>query len=126
MDCKLSLAKNCFYICLSPKERDEITLKIDVIKEKERINKEINKRIRSERQLKRKEIKLLLLGTGEAGKSTFIKQMKIIYDGGYKDIERRSFIKLIIKDIYDAIIALIKAMNTLKIKFHSKINQVFK
>ena len=99
--------------------------KTDLEREQERINKAIEEQLKEDKKKKKKEIKLLLLGTGEAGKSTFIKQMQIIYGGGYTDIERRSFIKLIIKDIYDAIIALIKAMNTLKIKFHSKNNQVF-
>ena len=36
-------------------------------------------------------IKLLLLGSGESGKSTIVKQMKIIHDNGYSLAERELF-----------------------------------
>ena len=38
------------------------------------INKRIDKELKKYKRLSRKEFKLLLLGTGESGKSTFIKQ----------------------------------------------------
>ena len=40
-------------------------------------------------------VKLLLLGAGESGKSTFIKQMKIIYGDGYSTDELNNFISII-------------------------------
>ena len=43
-----------------------------------RINKLIEKEIADERRKMKSRVKILLLGCGEAGKSTFIKQMKII------------------------------------------------
>ena len=43
-----------------------------------RINKLIEKEIADERKKMKSRVKILLLGCGEAGKSTFIKQMKII------------------------------------------------
>lgn len=52
-----------------------------------KISKEIEKDLRKNKKAKRKEIKLLLLGTGESGKSTFIKQMRIIHGGGYNHEE---------------------------------------
>ena len=42
--------------------------------EAQKINKSIDKELRKYKRLSRKEFKLLLLGTGESGKSTFIKQ----------------------------------------------------
>ena len=44
--------------------------------EAQKINKSIDKELRKYKRLSRKEFKLLLLGTGESGKSTFIKQGK--------------------------------------------------
>ena len=36
-------------------------------------------------------MKLLLLGAGESGKSTFVKQMKIVHGGGYSINELKSY-----------------------------------
>jgi guanine nucleotide-binding protein subunit alpha len=41
------------------------------------------------------EIKLLLLGSGESGKSTLVKQMKLIHEGGYSEEERVSYKEII-------------------------------
>ena len=60
-----------------------------------KLNKEIEKRLKIHKIRARKEVKLLLLGTGESGKSTFMKQMKIIHDGGFstKELEgQRKFV----------------------------------
>lgn len=63
-------------------------------------------------------------GTGESGKSTFIKQMRIIHGAGYPDEERRSLIKLVYQNIYLAMYTLIRAMETLKIPYENPANQV--
>lgn len=44
---------------------------------------EIEISIKKERQQLKKEIKILLLGTGESGKSTILKQMTLIYGKGF-------------------------------------------
>ena len=64
------------------------------------------------------------LGTGESGKSTFIKQMRIIHGSGYSDEERRSLIKLVYQNIYLAMYTLIRAMETLKIPYENPVNRV--
>ncbi|GAA53621.1 guanine nucleotide binding protein (G protein) alpha q polypeptide [Clonorchis sinensis] len=63
------------------------------------------------------------VGTGESGKSTFIKQMRIIHGAGYSDEERRTFIKLVYQNIYMAMFTMIRAMETLKISYENPANQ---
>ncbi len=62
----------------------------------------------------RKEIKLLLLGAGESGKSTFLKQMKIIHEGGFDERERIAFTPVVYQNVYLAIQNLIRGMELLK------------
>lgn len=68
--------------------------------------------------------RFIYVGTGESGKSTFIKQMRIIHGSGYSDEERRSLIKLVYQNIYLAMYTLIRAMETLKIPYENPINRV--
>lgn len=56
-------------------------------------------------------------GTGESGKSTFIKQMRIIHGSGYSDEDKRTFIKLVYQNIFMAMQAMIRAMEMLKIQY---------
>lgn len=67
---------------------------------------------------------MLLLGTGESGKSTFIKQMRIIHGSGYSDEDRRSFVKLVYQNIFMAMNSMIRAMETLKIQYRDPSNEV--
>nr|QKY89053.1 Gq alpha [Acanthopleura granulata] len=92
-------------------------------KEQKRINQEIEKQLRKDKRDARRELKLLLLGTGESGKSTFIKQMRIIHGSGYSDEDKRSFIKLVYQNIFMAMHAMIRAMDTLKIEYKDPSNQ---
>jgi len=54
-------------------------------------SKEISLELKRERRKLSREIKLLLLGAGESGKSTIVKQMKIIYLSGYSEEELLTF-----------------------------------
>ena len=56
-------------------------------------------------------------GTGESGKSTFIKQMRIIHGKGYGRQESMNFRSLIFRNIYTAVQTLIEAMQTLAIPY---------
>lgn len=56
-------------------------------------------------------------GTGESGKSTFIKQMRIIHGSGYSDEDKRGFIKLVYQNIFMAMQSMIRAMDMLKLHY---------
>ncbi|KAI4880610.1 hypothetical protein NFI96_004125 [Prochilodus magdalenae] len=64
-----------------------------------------------------------LYGTGESGKSTFIKQMRIIHGAGYTDEDRRGFIKLVYQNIFTSMQAMIRATETLKIGYKYEQNK---
>ncbi|XP_037926464.1 G protein alpha q subunit isoform X2 [Hermetia illucens] len=88
-------------------------------KEQKRINQEIERQLRRDKRDARRELKLLLLGTGESGKSTFIKQMRIIHGSGYSDEDKKGFIKVVYQNIFMAMQSMIKAMDMLKIQYGS-------
>ncbi|XP_076169600.1 G protein alpha q subunit isoform X1 [Ptiloglossa arizonensis] len=91
-------------------------------KEQKRINQEIERQLRKDKRDARRELKLLLLGTGESGKSTFIKQMRIIHGSGYSDDDKRGFIKLVYQNIFMAMQSMIRAMDLLKIEYGQSSN----
>ncbi|XP_019790200.1 guanine nucleotide-binding protein subunit alpha-14 [Tursiops truncatus] len=92
-------------------------------KESQRISAEIERQLRRDKKDARRELKLLLLGTGESGKSTFIKQMRIIHGSGYSDEDRKGFTKLVYQNIFTAMQAMIRAMDTLRIQYMCEQNK---
>ncbi|XP_017797972.1 PREDICTED: guanine nucleotide-binding protein G(q) subunit alpha isoform X1 [Habropoda laboriosa] len=91
-------------------------------REQKRINQEIERQLRKDKRDARRELKLLLLGTGESGKSTFIKQMRIIHGSGYSDDDKRGFIKLVYQNIFMAMQSMIRAMDLLRIEYQVSSN----
>ncbi|XP_068562837.1 guanine nucleotide-binding protein subunit alpha-14-like [Cebidichthys violaceus] len=89
----------------------------DEDRERRRVHKEIERQLRRDKDKSYRELKLLLLGTGESGKSTFIKQMRIIHGAGYSEADRKGFARLVFQNIITAIQALIDAMKTLRIDY---------
>uniref|UniRef100_A0A670ZIT7 G protein subunit alpha 15 n=1 Tax=Pseudonaja textilis TaxID=8673 RepID=A0A670ZIT7_PSETE len=63
-------------------------------------------------------------GTGEGGKSTFIKQMRIIHGVGFTEDERKDFAKVVYQNIFTSIQAIIRAMESLQIPYGQEENAV--
>lgn len=76
-------------------------------------NDAIEVQLNRDRQERRSQIKMLLLGAGESGKSTIIKQMKLIHEGGYSRDERLSFREIIFSNTVQSMKVIIEAMDTL-------------
>lgn len=89
----------------------------DEAKAQLRVSKAIEREMEQWKKEASKEFKLLLLGTGEAGKSTFIKQMRIIHGQGYSDKDRAEFKVQVYRNIYMGMQILIDAMDHLKISY---------
>eukprot|EP01104_Vermistella_antarctica_P020390 TRINITY_DN8702_c0_g1_i1.p1 TRINITY_DN8702_c0_g1~~TRINITY_DN8702_c0_g1_i1.p1 ORF type:complete len:354 (-),score=109.00 TRINITY_DN8702_c0_g1_i1:378-1439(-) len=78
-------------------------------------NKAINKQLIDERRQLDNEIKLLLLGAGESGKSTIAKQMKIIHLRGFTEAERNSYKTIIFNNLILSMRTLVQACTDLGI-----------
>ncbi|KAF5896855.1 guanine nucleotide-binding protein subunit alpha-11-like isoform X1, partial [Clarias magur] len=100
--------------CLSEDERKSIA-----------IDKQIKKMLADQKKRERREIKVLLLGTGESGKTTFIKQMRIIHGKGYTEEDRRAFAKQVFQNIFTAIKAMTAAMSVLRIPYTNQKNETY-
>jgi hypothetical protein len=53
-------------------------------------NKEIDRELRKDKDILSRTIRILLLGSGESGKSTFFKQMRILWMNGISEHHPRS------------------------------------
>ncbi|KAK6185529.1 guanine nucleotide-binding protein G(s) subunit alpha [Patella vulgata] len=76
-------------------------------------NKRIERQLQKDKQLYRATHRLLLLGAGESGKSTIVKQMRILHVNGFGPDERKQKIEDIKRNIKDAILTITGAMSTL-------------
>lgn len=75
-------------------------------REGSRNNERISKK--SRKLTKRLGQKILLLGTGESGKSTFLKQMRIITGKSFTDTEMEAFKSVIYDNIYKGVLYLLQ------------------
>lgn len=95
-------------------------------------NDEIENQLKKDRALMRNEIKMLLLGNalfmqrryslsnkftgaGESGKSTILKQMKLIHEGGYSADERESFKEIIFSNTVQSMRVILEAMEIMEL-----------
>ncbi|KAF7724426.1 guanine nucleotide-binding protein subunit alpha [Apophysomyces ossiformis] len=86
-------------------------------------NEEIESQIKRDKLNMRNEVKLLLLGAGESGKSTILKQMKLIHDGGFSRDEKESFKEIIFSNTLQSMRVIIEAMENMDIDFAYPENQ---
>lgn len=73
----------------------EVDPESDPFLEDKRLNDVIEQRIKMTKQHENDEFKLLLLGAGESGKSTVLKQLKLLHKGGFTQQERAQYSQVI-------------------------------
>lgn len=71
----------------------------------------------------KKEVKILLLGAGESGKSTFLKQMRIIHGEDYSEEDRLEFRPLIYHNILKGMKVLVEVRKRLQIPLSDPANE---
>ena len=85
----------------------------------------IEQALQAEQDDEKRTIKCLLLGAGECGKSTILKQMRILHLNGFQSPEERQTYKLLIhKNTIDVVQSLCAAMNQLTIAYETPGNAV--
>ncbi|CAO3600891.1 unnamed protein product [Absidia cylindrospora] len=80
-------------------------------------NEEIENQIKRDEINMRNEVKMLLLGAGESGKSTLLKQLKLLHDGGYSSDEREAFKEIIFSNTIQSMRAILEAMDNMGVGF---------
>lgn len=78
-------------------------------------SKQIDAGLKRDGQRASKEVKLLLLGAGESGKSTIIKQIKMIHNSHLSKDECLEYKQVVHNNTIQSLIAIIKGMNKLGI-----------
>ncbi|KAF7376932.1 G-protein alpha subunit [Mycena sanguinolenta] len=81
-------------------------------------NDEIENQLKRDSMLARNEIKMLLLGARESGKSTILKQMKLTHLDGYNAQERDAHKEIIYSNTIQSMRAILEAMPQLDISLH--------
>jgi GTPase SAR1 family protein len=95
--------------CCSPALSEDQKL---AIAESSKLDKVLNSQQTDESKI----IKLLLLGTGESGKSTIFKQMQILYQEGFSDFEKSTFRHVVRRNVVEAMQTLLHGAE--KFGFH--------
>ncbi|KAJ3164430.1 guanine nucleotide-binding protein subunit alpha [Geranomyces variabilis] len=93
-------------------------------KENRRKNDEIDNALKKEKEKARNEVKMLLLGAGESGKSTILKQMKLIHDNGYSAEERETFREIVFSNTVQSMRVILEAMQNMGIALGNAANEV--
>ncbi|KAG0357989.1 guanine nucleotide-binding protein subunit alpha, partial [Gamsiella multidivaricata] len=86
-------------------------------------NEAIESQLRKDRMQMRNEVKMLLLGAGESGKSTILKQMKLIHDGGYSKEECEAYKEIIFSNTVQSMRVILEAMDKMELPLHHEANR---
>ncbi|MCJ1239459.1 hypothetical protein MMC14_007455 [Varicellaria rhodocarpa] len=88
-------------------------------------NAEIERLIRRDKKLAAKNVKILLLGAGESGKSTILKQMRLIYTDGFQEHERKEVRQVIFSNIVVAFKIIAEEMRDLGLQYENQETEKF-
>lgn len=69
----------------------------------------------SKKQRVERQLLIDTAGAGESGKSTILKQMKLIHEGGYSRDERESFKEIIFSNTVQSMRVILEAMESLEL-----------
>ncbi|KAK5577792.1 hypothetical protein RB653_002740 [Dictyostelium firmibasis] len=93
-------------------------------REQKAVNKQIEKQLKEEKKIMDSELKLLLLGTGDSGKSTVVKQMKILHLEGYSQEERINQRQFVYRNIIEIAYSIIRGCGILNLVIPSHFGSI--
>lgn len=85
-------------------------------------SQEIDKMIEKDKQMLKRQVKLLLLGAGESGKSTFLKQMRIIHGIKFENELVKEYQQVIYQNVIKGMRVLVDARDKLGISWSDSSN----
>lgn len=88
-------------------------------------NKLINRMQKKDKDKELRKMKLLLLGTGESGKSTFVKQLRHLYGRKFTDGEMAEWLPRVHENINNQVLSLISGAEFLKIDLNPDLTAPF-
>ena len=84
------------------------------------VSNKIDEELKKDRKQGRKEKKILLLGASESGRSTMVKQMQIIHNGGYSVEECKEYRPIVYANTIQSLFTILQEMKKLEIEFSNK------
>ncbi|CAG8815422.1 4197_t:CDS:2, partial [Gigaspora margarita] len=94
-------------------------------KESRSRSQQIDKQIEDDGRKVKKECKILLLGSGESGKSTIVKQMKIIHQNGYSKEELLHYRTVVYKNLVESAQTVVNAIRKFRLEPKKTMNRVY-
>ena len=106
----VTIGMNCGLGCFKfPAGGGELS---DDLAKQKMVSKQIEKELSKHKQDYRSTHRLLLLGAGESGKSTIVKQMKILHVDGFSQREKQEKIHDIKKNMRDGMYSILRGILT--------------
>ena len=84
----------------------------------------IERECAASRRAEAEQVKLLLLGAGESGKSTIFKQMKLLFGVGFSELERRNMNMVIYSNLVHGMNILLERAAAYGLEFSSTVRCV--
>lgn len=85
-------------------------------------SREIDKELERDKQLLKRQVKILLLGAGESGKSTFLKQMRIIHGVKFDNDYLKEYQQVIYRNVVCGMKVLVDVRGKLNIPLGDPLN----
>jgi guanine nucleotide-binding protein subunit alpha len=85
-------------------------------------SEEVEEQLREDARKSTREVKVLLLGAGESGKSTVMKQMRLLHNNGYSSLERKRWMLTIFDNLLRAFQYILYVMEEQEMHFSLESN----